>query len=162
MVKIRNVKMADLPELVVIENLCFTKEEAATKESFEQRIQMIPDSFFVAEADGGVVGLVNGPVTTANYITDDLFSQTQPNPLFGGHQSILGLAVLPSYQNQGIASALLNHLEKQANAKSRETVTLTCKQNLIQFYEKHGYVNKGVSNSEHGGGVWYNMVKKLG
>ncbi len=53
MLHIRNVKMEDLPQLVGIENLCFTKEEAATKEAFRQRIQLIPDSFFVAEEEGG-------------------------------------------------------------------------------------------------------------
>ena len=57
MLKIRNVKMKDLPELVVIENLCFTKEEAATKEAFEKRIRLISDSFFVAEEDGLIAGL---------------------------------------------------------------------------------------------------------
>ena len=80
MLKIRNVKMNDLPELVAIEHLCFTKEEAATKEAFEKRIQMIPDSFFVAEEDGVIVGLVNGPVIETAFITDDLFSDIKANP----------------------------------------------------------------------------------
>lgn len=48
MVNIRNVELADLSKLVVIEHQCFPKEEAATKEAFEKRIQRISDSFFVA------------------------------------------------------------------------------------------------------------------
>ncbi len=151
MLKIRNVKMEDLPELVVIENLCFTKEEAATKEAFEKRIQLISDSFFVAEEDGLIAGLVNGPVIETAFITDDLFSDIKENPASGGHQSILGLAVSPNYQKRGVASALLAHLEKEARAKKRETITLTCKENLIYFYENYGYLNCGVSSSEHGG-----------
>lgn len=161
MLKIRNVQMEDLPELVVIENLCFTVDEAATKEAFEKRIQSIPDSFFVAEEDGLVVGLVNGPVIEAAFITDDLFSDIKANPASGGHQSILGLAVSPHFQKRGIASALLAQLEKEARANKRETITLTCKENLIRFYEDDGYLNNGVSNSEHGGVIWYNMSKKL-
>ncbi|ETI70520.1 GNAT family N-acetyltransferase [Neobacillus vireti] len=161
MLKIRNVKMEDLAELVVIEQLCFTKEEAATKEAFEKRIQVIPDSFFVAEATGEIVGLVNGPVIDKAYITDDLFSDLNANPASGGHQSILGLAVSPHFQKRGVASALLSYFEKEAMAKGRETITLTCKADLIQFYEKHGYLNKGVSASVHGGVIWYNMIKNL-
>lgn len=159
--KIRNVKMEDLPELVVIENLCFTKQEAATKEAFEKRIQFISDSFFVVEEEGGLVGLVNGPVIETAFITDDLFSEIKANPASGGHQSILGLAVSPHFQKCGVASALLTHVEKEARAKNRDTITLTCKENLIRFYENFGYLSSGVSNSEHGGVIWYNMIKKL-
>lgn len=161
MMKIRNVKMEDLPELVSIENLCFSKEEAATKEAFEKRIQIIPDSFFVAEEEGEIAGLVNGPVIESPFITDDLFGDISPNPPSGGHQTILGLAVSPDHQKRGVASVLLARLEKEAREKNRETITLTCKENLIHFYENLGYLNKGQSNSEHGGVIWYNMIKKL-
>jgi len=161
MIEIRNVRMEDLSQLVVIENLCFSKDEAATKIAFEKRIEMISDSFFVAEMDGEIVGLVNGPVIDKAYITDDLFSMTQRNPAFGGHQSILGLAVSPDFQKCGVAAALLAHLEKEARTNQRETITLTCKQDLIRFYEKFGYHNSGVSSSKHGGVIWYNMCKKI-
>lgn len=161
MLKIRNVKIEDLPELVAIENLCFSKEEAATSEATEKRIQFIPDSFLVAEEDGVIVGLVNGPVIETAFITDDLFSDVKQNPASGGHQSILGVAVAPHFQKRGVASMLLTHLEKEARVKKRETITLTCKENLIRFYESHGYLNVGVSSSEHGGAIWYNMSKKL-
>lgn len=161
MVKIRNVEPRDLLEVLVIENQCFTKEEAATREAFEKRIERIPDSFFVAEKDSHIVGLVNGPVIEQPFITDDLFSEIKENPAAGGHQSILGLAVAPAFQHRGIASALLAHLEKSAKAKERETITLTCKERLISFYEGHGYTNQGESNSQHGGVKWYNMTKSL-
>jgi ribosomal protein S18 acetylase RimI-like enzyme len=161
LLNLRNVKMKDLPKLVVIENLSFTKEEAATKEAFEKRIQLTSDSFFVAEENNEIVGLVDGPVIKTTFITDDLFSDIKENPVSGGHQSILGLAVSPSHRNRGVASALLVHLEKEARSKDRETITLTCKDHLIEFYEKHGFVNCGVSSSEHGGVMWYNMSKKI-
>lgn len=161
MVTIRKVNMDDLEEVVNIENLCFIKTEAATKDAFIKRIQYTPDSFFVAEEDGAIVGIVNGPVIENEFITDDLFKESSENPKWGGHQSVLGLAVNPIYQKRGIASALLTHLEKEAKAKNRETVTLTCKEKYVPFYEMLGYENKGLSESEHGGVTWYNMTKKL-
>ncbi|PFP27561.1 GNAT family N-acetyltransferase [Bacillus sp. AFS073361] len=161
MIKIRNVKMEDLTQLEIIENLCFSKEEAATTEAFKERIKRIPDSFFVAEMDGEIAGLVNGPVIDSVYITDNLFSMIKNNPAIGGHQSILGLAVAPQFQGHGVAAALLDHLEKEARRKKRETITLTCKQDLSAFYEKYGYRNCGVSASQHGGVSWYNMCKKM-
>jgi ribosomal protein S18 acetylase RimI-like enzyme len=161
MLKIRNAKLEDLPDLIVVENLCFTTEEAATKEAFEKRVKYISDSFFVAEENGVIVGLVNGPVIESDFITDDLFSNLKANPASGGHQSVLGLAVSPQFQKQGVASALLAHLEKEARENNRETITLTCKENLIRFYENNGYLNVGVSNSNHGGATWYNMIKKF-
>ncbi|WP_066305945.1 GNAT family N-acetyltransferase [Bacillus sp. FJAT-29814] len=161
MLKIRNVELSDLPAVVAIENLCFLKEEAATGEAFEKRIQQIPDSFFVAEEDGRIVGFVNGPVISQPFITDDLFTEIRQNSATGGHQCILRIAVEPTSKNRGIAAALLAHLENSARAKQRETITLTCKKQLISFYEKQGYTNEGASESEHGGVTWYNMVKRL-
>ncbi|OLS40415.1 GNAT family N-acetyltransferase [Bacillus sp. MRMR6] len=161
MLQIRNVKLEDLPYLVIIENLCFIKEEAATEEAFKKRIQNIPDSFFVAEEDREIVGLINGPVIHKPYISDDLFNDLKSNPASGGHQSILGVAVATPFQKRGVASALLIHLERKAKLHNRETITLTCKKDLIGFYEKLGYMNQGVSESEHGGVIWYNMMKKI-
>lgn len=159
--KIRNATIEDLAELIIIENLCFVKEEAATREAFEKRLTVIPDSFFVAEEDGKIVGLVNGPVISSAFITDELFRDIQANPVSGGHQSILGLAVDPGFQKLGIAAKLLSHVEKAAAMKQRGTVTLTCKEKYIRFYESHGYSNSGISGSQHGGVVWFNMIKKL-
>lgn len=159
--KIRNATIEDLSELIVIENLCFVKEEAATRAAFEKRLTIIPDSFFVAEEGGKIVGLVNGPVIPSAYITDALFRDIQANPVSGGHQSILGLAVDPRFQKLGIAATLLAHMEKAATLQRRETVTLTCKEKYIRFYESHGYSNRGISGSQLGGVAWFNMIKKL-
>lgn len=161
MLNIRNVKEQDLSDIVIIEQLCFPQEEAATKEAFEMRIEVIPDSFFVAEENGVIIGFVNGPVIKTPFITDDLFKDLKENPETGGHQSILGIAVTPHFQTRGVAASLLSHIEKAAKEKNRETITLTCKEELISFYQNHGYRNLGISDSQHAGVTWYNMVKTL-
>lgn len=161
MVTIRHVKSEDLPQLLTIENLCFTKEEAASREAFENRVERIPDTFYVAEKNGDLLGFVHGPILDTPYITDDLFVEVKSNPAVGGYQSILGLAVHPLAQKQGLASKLLTYLKTEAKLKHRQMMTLTCKEPLIGFYERHGYNNHGVSNSQHGGEKWYNMLQSL-
>lgn len=160
-ITIRQVIANDLPELLTIEQASFTEAEAATKEAFERRIAKIADSFFVAQEDGEIVGLINGPVVQTEFITDDLFAEIIGNPVAGGHQTILGLAVAPHKRGQGVGQRLLAKLEQSAREKQRKTVTLTCLAHLVGYYERLGYVNKGMSSSTHGGEQWFNVSKTL-
>lgn len=162
MITLRNVHSEDLQDLLRIENEAFLKKEAATKEAFEERIQMIPDTFIVAEKNGEIVGYINGPVIQQPYITDDLFKRINRNPEKGGYQSILGVAVDKRARKQGIAKILIRKMEELVKENEREGITLTCKLELVPFYEKLGFANHGISKSQHGGVVWYNMVKMKG
>ena len=159
MVSLRNVQTTDLEQLILIENEGFSIEEAATKEAFIERIQLIPDTFIVAEKEGEILGYINGPIIDQPYITDDLFEKIKENPKRGGYQSILGLAVSKRARNQGIAKSLIGKMEERIEENERIGITLTCKQELVSFYEKYGFVNHGISESQHGGVTWYNMVK---
>jgi ribosomal protein S18 acetylase RimI-like enzyme len=162
MITLRNVQSTDLEQLILIENEGFSKEEAATKEAFVERIQLIPDTFIVAEKVGEILGFINGPIINQLYITDDLFEKINENPTSGGYQSILGLAVSKQARNQGIAKILIEKIVELVEENEREGITLTCKQDLVSFYEKFGFVNHGMSESQHGGVCWYNMVKLRG
>ena len=93
MISLRNVRTEDLEQLLVIESEGFSIEEAATREAFVERIQLIPDTFIVAEKEREILGYMNGPVIDRMYITDDLFTESKVNPASGGYQSVLGLAV---------------------------------------------------------------------
>lgn len=52
----------------------------------------------------------------------------------------------------------MEHLIADAQEKGREGLILTCKDRLIGFYERFGYKNLGLSQSVHGGAVWYDMI----
>jgi ribosomal protein S18 acetylase RimI-like enzyme len=159
MISLKTVQATDLEQLLLIENEGFSIEEAATKEAFVERIQLIPDTFIVAEKEGKILGYINGPIINQPYITDDLFEKIKENPIRGGYQSILGLAVSKQARNQGIAKILIEKIEELTKENEREGITLTCKQELVSFYEKFRFVNHGMSDSQHGGVRWYNMVK---
>lgn len=161
MISLRNVQDSDLDQLLLIENEGFPIKEAATKEAFVERIQLIPDTFIVAENEGEILGYINGPVINQLYITDDLFEKIKTNPKRGGYQSVLGLAVSKQARNQGIAKILIEKLGVIAEKNEREGITLTCKQELVPFYEKLRFVDHGISESKHGGVSWYNLVKLI-
>ena len=160
---IRKVKLEDLDAVTQVEAVCFPKAEAAPRESFLQRISTFPDSFFVAETEDGEIagfcnGFINGCVTDSRVIFDEMFEDASYHKEDGIYQSIFGLDVIPEYQHQGLASRLMEHLIADAQEKGREGLILTCKDRLIGFYERFGYKNLGLSQSVHGGAVWYDMI----
>ena len=159
MISLRNVQTTDLEQLLLIENEAFSIDEAATKEAFVKRIRLIADTFIVAEKNGEILGYINGPIINQPYITDNLFKEIKENPQSGGYQSVLGLAVSKQARNQGIAKILIEKMEELVEENERKGITLTCKQELVSFYEKLGFVNHGMSESTHGGVSWYNLVK---
>ena len=44
-----------------------------------------------------------------------------------------------------------------AKAQGRLGLVLTCKEKLIHYYSKYGFVNEGLSKSTHGNVEWYQM-----
>lgn len=157
-VQIRTVTPADLETVTEVEKICFPSAEAAGREAFAQRIQAFPDSFFVAESEGRIIGFINGAVTDERTIRDEMFEDVSLHQAAGAYQSIFGLDVVPEYQHRGIASMLMEHMIKTAESRGKKGVILTCKDRLLTFYEKFGYRNLGISASVHGGAVWYDMI----
>lgn len=160
-IKIRKVTINDLEAVTKVETECFPESEAATKLSLEQRIKTLPESYFVAEINGEIIGFINGCVTNETTIYDELFSDTSLHIPNGDYQAIFGLDVIPDYRNRGTAAQLMNHMIETAKSEGRKGLILTCKDELIHYYSKFGFKNKGVSNSKHGGSVWYDMILKF-
>lgn len=158
----RQPVITDLDQIIKIENTGFSPEEAATKEAMAQRIKTIPDSFILAIDDNeNLMGYVVGPVIPERYLYDALFEKTISNPKSGGYQAILSLVVDPAYRKMGLANQILSELARRSKEKERAGITLTCLENLIPFYEKNGYKIEGLSESQHAGETWYNMVQAL-
>lgn len=145
-------------KLAEIEAVCFPKEEAASLESFKERLAYFGDCFLAAELDGQVIGFINGMVTDRQTIEDRMFEDASLHKPDGPWQSVFGLDVLPEYRNKGYAAALMQAFIDKARKEGRKGCILTCKEKLIHYYSKFGYVNKGLSESQHGGAVWYDMV----
>ena len=152
----------DIDDVIRIERLTFSENEALSVESMLERINLIPDTFIAARnSEGTVVGYISGPVTEGRYLDDESFERTDASPEQGGFQKIISLTVDPDYQGLGIATNLLLLLEKEARAKKRLGISLTCHDYLVPYYEKHGFTDEGLSESTFGGETWYNMVMEF-
>ncbi len=163
MYRIRAVLPGDIDALAAVEAECFPAAEAASKESLKARAEAFPDSFLVAEVTKGaeagrIIGFINGAVTEQKTISDEMFEETNLHNPEGSYQSIFGLDVIRAYRGRGVAADLMRHLIESAREKGRKGLILTCKDRLIGYYELFGYQNLGVSQSVHGGAVWYDMI----
>ncbi|MBR0599950.1 GNAT family N-acetyltransferase [Sinanaerobacter chloroacetimidivorans] len=155
---IREVSLEDLDQLSSIENQCFPEAEAASRETLEERLRVFTDCFLGAEADGRLVGFINGCSTDSRVIFDELYHNTGLHKPEGETLTVFGLDVVPEYQKRGIAAELLWQYIERAKAAGKKRVVLTCKDHLVHYYEKFGFINNGISGSTHGGAVWYDMT----
>ncbi len=159
---IRMAREGDAPAAAAIEAACFPAAEACGEAEFGRRIALFPESFLIAEADGAPIGFVNGCVTDAPLLPDALYHDASLHQPDGAYQTVFGLDVLPAYQRQGIAAALLERLIGLTAARGKRGVVLTCKDRLRHYYEKFGFQWRGVADSTHGGAVWNLMVLEFG
>lgn len=159
--KIRTATMKDLTEIVNIEATCFPMAEAATEESFQKRLEAFSEHFWLLEDGEKIVGFVNGMVTDCADLTDEMYEDASMHNEQGAWQMIFGLDVIPECRCKGCAASLMEHFLKEAEKQGRKGVVLTCKERLIHYYAKFGFVNEGVSGSTHGDVVWYQMRKSF-
>ena len=154
---IRCATIEDLDRVTEVEALCFPPAEAASRESFEGRLTVFPNHFWVSEVDGQIVGFVNGFVTDKENLTDEMFADANMHNEKGAWQMIFGVDTIPEYQRRGIAEQVLNKVIEVAKEEGRKGLVLTCKEHMLHYYAKFGFINEGVSGSEHGGALWYQM-----
>ena len=155
---IRNGRISDVDELTAIEAECFPAAEAAERKSFEDRLKHYAYHFWILEDDNGkIISFVNGMVTDEEHLTDKMYENASMHNENGAWQMIFGVNTLPEYRKKGYAEAVLRNVISDAKKQERKGLVLTCKEKLIHFYGKLGFVDEGVSDSEHGGVVWHEM-----
>lgn len=121
-VKIRQVKIEDIPQILEIEKEAWGEEKAASREMFESRIKTFPDGALVAESNEEIVGVVctervdynpRKDAYTWYEITDNGFIKNSHKP---DGNTIYGvdMSVKPSFQHLGIGTKLLESIGKLA------------------------------------------------
>ena len=156
--KIRTATMDDLDVIAGVEAECFPAAEAATKEEFAERIQYYGDHFWLLFDEEKLVAFVDGFVTNAADLTDEMYANASMHEEDGAWQMIFGVNTIPAYRKRGLAGKLIERAIEDAREQGRKGLVLTCKDHLVHYYAKFGFENEGVSeNSTHGDAVWNQM-----
>lgn len=154
---IRTATMADLEAVAAVERACFPAAEAATAEQFAERLKYYGEHFWLLFLEGELISFVDGFVTDEKDLTDEMYERAELHDKNGAWQMIFGVNTVPEYRRQGYAELLLRRAIEDARKQGRKGLVLTCKQELVHYYAKLGFMDEGVSASVHGNVVWYQM-----
>ena len=119
------------------------------------------NSFEEADAGGEILAFVNGFVTDERDLTDEMYDHPEMHDPNGAWQMIFSVVTAPVHRGEGCARQLLTRVIADAKAEGRKGIVLTCKERLLPFYAKFGFVDEGVSASVHGNVVWHQMRRML-
>ncbi|MEI3525173.1 MAG: GNAT family N-acetyltransferase [Eubacteriales bacterium] len=154
---IRTATMEDLEAVAAVEAECFPPAEAATKEAFAKRLEYYGNHFWLMYDGDKLISFVDGFVTDEADLTDEMYEKAELHKEHGAWQMIFGVNTVPSCRKRGCAGELIKRAIADAKAQGRKGLVLTCKDRLIPYYAKFGFVNEGVSESVHGNAVWNQM-----
>ena len=155
---IRYATMADLDDIASVESECFPVLEAATKEEFEQRIKYYGNHFWLMFDDDKLIAFVDGFVTDEADLTDEMYENASMHDENGAWQMIFGVNTLPEYRRCGYAKELIKKAILDAREQNRRGLVLTCKESLVPYYSKFGFIDEGITDkSTHGNVLWHQM-----
>ena len=157
---IRTATIDDLPQIAAVEYECFPPAEAATKEEFADRLSYYANHFwlmFDEQNDNKLVAFVDGFVINEPDLTDEMYEKAELHNEHGAWQMIFGVNTIPACRRHGYAGELICRAIQDAKKQGRKGLVLTCKDRLVPYYAKFGFVNEGVSDSAHGNVVWNQM-----
>lgn len=157
--RIRTATLADLPAVTAVEAACFPAAEAATEADFAARLAAYADHFWLLEDDDGtLISFIDGMVSDEPTLRDEMYENAALHNEYGAWQMIFGVNTLPEYRQHGYAGELLRRAIDDARKQGRKGLVLTCKERLIHYYARFGFVDEGVSEkSTHGNVVWHQM-----
>ena len=154
---IRTATTDDLQQIITVESKCFPASEAASEKSLADRLEHYADHFWLMFDDHRLIAFVDGMVTNQPDLKDEMYDDASMHDENGDWQMIFGVNTIPEYRKKGYAGELIKHAIEDARVQGRKGLVLTCKERLISYYSRFGFVSEGISESMHGNVVWYQM-----
>ncbi len=154
---IRNAVLEDAYKLADVERRCFPEAEAATIDELEDRLKFYANHFWLMFDGDRLIAFVDGMVTNERDLADEMYENAALHDESGDWQMIFGVNTIPEYRRKGYAGELILRAVSDAKEQGRKGVVLTCKDKLVHYYAKFGFVSEGISKSSHGNAVWYQM-----
>ena len=147
----------DIAAIAAVEAECFPPAEAATEKEFIDRVKYYGNHFWLMYEAEKLIAFVDGFVTDELDLTDDMYEKATLHDENGAWQMIFGVVTRPRYRKRGYAGELLKRMIEEARKEGRKGLVLTCKDPLVHYYAKFGFVNEGFLGSTHGGVTWNQM-----
>lgn len=155
---IRTATIADLDAVTAVEAECFPPAEAATRADFKKRLTYYGNHFWLMFDGDRLISFVDGMVTDEPDLRDEMYEDASLHKEDGAWQMIFGVNTIPEYRGKGYAGELIKQAILDACEQGRKGLVLTCKDELVSYYAKFGFVNEGVTEkSVHGNVVWNQM-----
>ena len=159
----RNIGQTEAEEVANIEKICFSAEEACTREMMEDRVRKVPELFLVAvdREKGRIAGFLNGIATDEEKFRDEFFTDASLHKHDGSTVMLLGLDVRPEYRRQGLAREIVYQYLIRERINGRKRIVLTCHEGMVAMYESFGFKDLGMSASRWGEAKWHEMERLL-
>ena len=157
MLLIRNATIRDLDAITAVEATCFSAAEAATRDTLADRLHRYPDHFWLLFEDETLVSFLDGFVTDLPDLTDDMFEHAELHDENGQWQMIFGVNTIPSRRRRGYAGILVERVIRDAKQQGRKGVVLTCKDEMVPYYAKFGFITECKGLSRYAGIAWNQM-----
>ncbi|MCD8115705.1 MAG: GNAT family N-acetyltransferase [Oscillospiraceae bacterium] len=160
---LRTIEPDEIDQAIAIEQICFPPNEACSPAHMRARAAAAPDLFLVAvdREKGRLAGYLNGLATGETVFWDEFFTDERLHVPAGETVMLLGLAVLPACQLQGIARALVNEYRRREQENGRHLLLLTCLDAKVDMYRKLGFTDNGLAASTWGGEQWHEMACRI-
>lgn len=143
-ITIRQATLSDLDEMLAIEEVNFSSEEALSRQSLEESIRKTADTFLVAGDENQLVGYILGAELSGTH------TQTSVS------LEIKRLAIHSDHRRQGLGTLLLASLKQVAVEGGVKCLRLTCPDDLLSYFEMNGFVEEEVTGSQYdSGSEWY-------
>ena len=160
---IRTANINDLKGIAAVEAECFPKVEAATEQQLGERLKYYSNHFLLMFDGDRLVAFTDGFVTDEPNLTDEMYARADMHNENGAWQMIFGVNTVPEYRRQGLAGKLISETVKIAKKEGRLGLVLTCKDELVPYYAKFGFINEGATDkSVHGNVKWNQMRLSFG
>ena len=158
---LRNATPADAERCFDIEITAYEGDEAATLEKIATRIALYPQGFLLLEAEGEVVGFINGGCAHEVVMSDEAFKELVGHSAEAPNVVIMSVVVDPAHQGKGYSTALMTEFVQRMRGMGKKTIHLMCKERHVPLYQRLGYEYVRPSPSDHGGMAWHEMVMTL-
>lgn len=159
----RTIKPEETEQAIAVEQTCFPPNEACSPEQMRARIEVASDIFLVAvdRESKKIAGSIIGLATDDTHLEDDFFTNALNHNPKGRNVMITSVAVLPEYRRQGLARALMARYQEKAREDGRSSLVLTCLPEKVGMYQKFGFTDLGISDSQWGGEQWHEMIWRV-